>query len=154
MRRRATHAIILKQKQYNFTTNTLKAYLSVQASFLSAFVISRTHISGQKPRGRQVNAKVYGSISAIYLFFLRYDFCSDNDNSKTAQALTLILARNECSSQRATSQPLSDFIASNFNKSHSQHSEVAVRYEGPSNFVRMRTCSLVPSIAAGQSSCD
>ena len=29
---------ILKQKQYNFTTNTLIAYLSAQASSLSAFV--------------------------------------------------------------------------------------------------------------------
>ena len=34
---------ILKQKPYNFTTNTLKAYLSAQASSLSAFVISKTH---------------------------------------------------------------------------------------------------------------
>ena len=50
----------------NFTINTLKAYLSAQASSLSAFVISKTHISGQKPRGRQLNAKVCGSESAIY----------------------------------------------------------------------------------------
>ena len=56
----------LKQKSYNFTTNTLKAYLSTQASSLSAFVISKTHISGQKPRGRQLNAKVCGSKSAIF----------------------------------------------------------------------------------------
>ena len=34
--------------------NTLKAYLSVQASFVSAFVISKTVISHQKPRGRQL----------------------------------------------------------------------------------------------------
>ena len=34
----------LKQKPYNFTTNMLKAYLSTQASSLSAFVISKTHI--------------------------------------------------------------------------------------------------------------
>ena len=54
------HAIyaILKQKPYNFTTNTLKAYLSAQTSSLSAFVIRKTHISGQKPRGRQLNASV------------------------------------------------------------------------------------------------
>ena len=96
-----------------------KAYLSIQASSLSAFVISKTHTSGQKPRGRQLNAKVCDSKNAIfrrlssYLFFLRYNFCSNNDNSKTVQALTLILARNGCSSQRAASQPLSVFIASN-----------------------------------------
>ena len=57
------------QKPYNFTTlmNTLKAYLSAQASSLSAFVISKTHIVAQKPRGRQLNAKVCGSESAIFV---------------------------------------------------------------------------------------
>ena len=104
---------ILKQKPYNFTTNTQKAYLSAQASSFSAFLISKTHISGQKLRGRQLNTKVSGSKSAI---FLRYDFFScfsNNYNSKTVQALTLILTRNGCSSQCAASQPLSVFIASN-----------------------------------------
>ena len=57
---------LIKQKPYNFTTNTQKAYLSIQASSLSAFVISKTHISGQKLRGRQLNAKVCGSESAIF----------------------------------------------------------------------------------------
>ena len=80
-------------------------------------MISKTHMSGQKPRGRQLNAKVCDSKSAIFCllsyFFLRYDFCSNNGNSKTVQALTLILARNGCSSQRAASQPLTVFIASN-----------------------------------------
>ena len=73
-RRRAIYTI-LKQKPYNFTTNTLKAYLSILASSLSAFVISKTHISGQKPRGRQPNAKVCGSESAIFRilsFFLSF----------------------------------------------------------------------------------
>ena len=54
---------------YNFNTNTLKAYLSAQASSLSAFVISKTHISGQKPRGRQLNAKVCGI--SLHLFTLQ-----------------------------------------------------------------------------------
>ena len=49
---------LLKQKPYNFTTNTLKAYLSAQTSSLSAFVISKTHISGQKPCGRQLSLGV------------------------------------------------------------------------------------------------
>ena len=57
-------------------------------------------------------------LSCLLAFFLAfflscYDFCSNNDNSKMVQALTLILARNGCSSQRAASQPLSVFIASN-----------------------------------------
>ena len=34
----------LKRKPCNFTTNTLKAYLSAQPSCLSAFMISKTHI--------------------------------------------------------------------------------------------------------------
>ena len=73
-RRRAIYAI-LKPKPYNFTTNTQKAYLSAQASSLSAFVISKTHISGQKPRGRQINTKVCVSKSAIFVilsFFLSF----------------------------------------------------------------------------------
>ena len=41
-------AEILKQMPYNFTTITLKAYLSAQASSLSTFVISKTHIVTQK----------------------------------------------------------------------------------------------------------
>ena len=66
---------ILKQKPYYLTTNRLKAYLSIQASSLSTFVISKTHISGQKPRGRQLNTKVCGSESAIFRiisFFLLF----------------------------------------------------------------------------------
>ena len=133
------------QKPYNFTTNTQKAYLSAQASSLSAFVISKTHISGQKPRGRQLNSKVCDSKSAIFRSIL---LCSDHlyDNSKTAQVLTLILARNGCSSQRSASQPLSVFIASIHPGQQKPHSEAAVRLlRTPfSNFVRMPTRSLVP----------
>ena len=70
-RRRAIYAI-LEQKPYNFTTNTLKAYLSAQASSLSAFVIHKTHTSGQKPHGRQLNIKVYGSESAIFRILLSF----------------------------------------------------------------------------------
>ena len=36
-------------------------------------MISKTHISSQKPRGRQLNAKVCGSESAIFLFLLSSD---------------------------------------------------------------------------------
>ena len=45
------------------------------------------------------------------LFFLCYDFCSNN-NSKTVQGLTVILAWNWCLSQRRDLRPLSFFIAS------------------------------------------
>ena len=99
----------------NFTTYTLKAYLSTQPSSLSAFMISKTHIGSQKPSGRQLNAKVCDSKSAIFVilsFFVQTTLLN-NDNSKTVQALTLILAQNGCSSQRTASQLLSIFIASN-----------------------------------------
>ena len=56
---------MLKQKPYNFATNTLKAYLSAQLPSLSAFVIWKTHIVAQKPRGKQLNAKMWDSKSAI-----------------------------------------------------------------------------------------
>ena len=61
---------------YNFTTNMLKAYLSAQTSASSAFAISKTHISGQKPHERQLNAKAWGSESAIFLFFFLSFFLS------------------------------------------------------------------------------
>ena len=54
-------------KSHNFTTNMLKAYLSTQASSLSAIMISETHIVTQKPHGRQLNAKVCGSENAIFV---------------------------------------------------------------------------------------
>ena len=81
-------------------------------------MISKTHISDPKPRGRQLNKKVCGSKSAIFVILSSFSFfvqttLSNNDNTKTVQALTLILARNRWLSHRAASQPLSVFIASN-----------------------------------------
>ena len=48
---------LLKRKWYNFATKILQAFLSAQASSLSAFVISKTRIVAQKPQGRQLTAK-------------------------------------------------------------------------------------------------
>ena len=116
-------------------------------------MISKTPISGQKPHGGQLNTKVCDSKSAIFLFlpfFLScYDFCSNNDNSKTVQALTLILARNGCSSRHAASQLFSVFIASNspwLRKAilHKTLWLLSVVKDTIFNFVRMRTRSLVP----------
>ena len=114
-------------------------------------MISKTHISGQKPRGRQLNTKVCDSKSAIFRillsFFLScYDFCSNNDNSKTVQALTLILARNGCSSQCAASQPLSVFIVSNspWSIKAIHNTVVAVRCEGR-HFLMLYACAHVVS---------
>ena len=73
----------------------LKAYLSVQASSLSAFLISKAQIIGRKPRGRQLNAKVCGSkLSTIFRILLCSDYLPNNDNSKTTEAPTLISAQN------------------------------------------------------------
>ena len=60
-------------------------------------MISKTHIVAQKPRGRQLNTKVCDSKSAIFLILLPFFVqitLSNNDNLKTAQILTLILAQN------------------------------------------------------------
>ena len=133
---------------YNFTTNTLKAYLSTQASSLSAFVISKTHIVAQKLRGKQLNAKVCGGKSTVFRILLCSDHWSNNDNSKTAQVLTLVLARNWCSSQHAASQPLSNLIASNSPWSTKPFTTLwgcfPLLRTPFSNFVRMRTRNLVP----------
>ena len=40
---------ILKQKLYNFATNVLKSYLSIQPFSFSGFMISKTYIVAQKP---------------------------------------------------------------------------------------------------------
>ena len=101
----------LKQKLYNFITNTLKAYLSAQASSLSAFMISKTHTSGQKPRGRQLNAKV--RVRQQKCDFSSSFFQTTITGKRLKYSLTLILARNWCSSECAASQPLNDFIDSN-----------------------------------------
>ena len=73
----------------------LKAYLSIQPSSSSVFMISKTHITAQKLRGRQLNAKVCGSESAIFLFLLSSFLLIkttkfNNDISNTVQVLTVI----------------------------------------------------------------
>ena len=122
---------ICKQKPYNFTTNMQKTYLSIQASCLSAFVISKTHISGQKPCGRQLNKKVCDSKSAIIVILLSCsDHLSSSDNSKSSKVdfstkLVLVGTRSFPTTQR-----LHSFKFTLVNKSHSQHSVVVVRCEG------------------------
>ena len=56
-------------------------------------MISKTHISALKLRGRQLNAKVCGSESAIFLILLSFLFKTtkfNNDVSKTVKVLTVI----------------------------------------------------------------
>ena len=140
---------ILKQKPYNFTTNTQKAYLSAQASSLSAFVISKTHISGQKPRGRRINTKVCVSKSAIFvilsfllrlLFKQRYLTNCLSTHRHFSTKLILITTQSSTNNQR-----LHSFNFTLVKKSHSQHCGCCPLRRTPfSNVVCMRTCSLVP----------
>ena len=64
----------------------INAYSSTQSSSLSAFVISKTFISAQKQCGRQLNAKVCGSESAIFLILVKTTKFN-NDISKTVKYL-------------------------------------------------------------------
>ena len=117
-------------------------------------MISKTHTSAQKPRGRQLNAKVCGSESAIFLillssfFFLVKTTKFNNDISKTVQVLTVILSQNWCLSQRGALQPLSVFIATNSPWSIKLFSALPgcclLRRTPFSNVVRMRIRSFVP----------
>ena len=50
-----------------------------QPSSLCAFTISKTHIVAKTLRGRQLNAKVYGT---FFVFFFCSDHLSNNDNRK------------------------------------------------------------------------
>ena len=71
---------VLNQKPHNFATNMLKAYLSAQPSSLSTFMISKTHIVAQMPCGRQLNPKVCGSESVMFLilsFFVTTHFSNN-----------------------------------------------------------------------------
>ena len=118
-------------------------------------MISKTHISAQQPRGRKLNAKVCGSKSAIFLILSSSSsslrpLCSNNDNSKTVQVLTVILSQNLCLSQRGAIRSLSVFIAPNSPWSIKLFTALTdccpLRRTPFSNVVRMRIRSLVPKL--------
>ena len=52
-------------------------------------MISKTHTSAQKPRGRQLNAKVCGCESAIFRLLIVKTAMFNNDISKTVQLVYL-----------------------------------------------------------------
>ena len=84
------------------------------AFLFECLLISKAHLSAQKPRGRQLNTKVCGCKSAIFCFFL-----FNNRNWGLVQVLTVVLARNCLLSQGADPRTLSVFITSNEPKSSS-----------------------------------
>ena len=117
-------------------------------------MISKTRISAQQPRGRKLNAKVCGCKSAIFLILSSSSslrpLCSNNDNSKTVQVLTVILSQNLCLSQRGAIRSLSVFIAPNSPWSIKLFTALTdccpLRRTPFSTVVRMRTRSLVPKL--------
>ena len=118
-------------------------------------MISKTHISAQQPRGRKLNAKVCGCKSAIFLILSSSSsslrpLCSNNDNSKTVQVLTVILSQNLCLSQRGAIRSLSVFTAPNSPWSIKLFTALTdccpLRRTPFSNVVRMCTRSLVPKL--------
>ena len=64
----------------------LKVYLSTQTSFLSSFMISKTHIAAEKPRERQLNASE--SATFVISFFIMTTMFSN----EKVQLFTVILA--------------------------------------------------------------
>ena len=108
-------------------------------------MITKTHIRGQKPRGRQLNAKVCGHESAIFLFLFlssydhdvqqRYLANGSSTHRHFSTKLILITTRSSTSTQR-----LDSFKFTLVNKSHSQHSVVAVRCEGR-HFFTLYACA-------------
>ena len=116
-------------------------------------MISKIHISAQQPHGRKLNAKVCGCKSAIFLILSSSSLrplCSNNDNSKTVQVLTVILSQNLCLSQRGAIRSLSVFIAPNSPWSIKLFTALTdcwlLRRTPFSNVVRMPTRSLVPKL--------
>ena len=115
-------------------------------------MISKTHISGQKPRGRQLNSKVFDSKSAIFrilsfflsfflsfllrlLFKQRYLANCLSTHRHFSTKLMLITTRSSTTTQR-----LHSFKFTLVNKSHSQHSEAAVRCLGR-HFLILYACA-------------
>ena len=136
------YRVAICNTSYNFTTNMLKTHLSAQASSLSAFVISKTHISGQKPRGRQLNAEVCGSESAIFRilcsdYYVQQQYLTNglSIHRHFSMKLMLITAQSSTTTQR---------LHITLVKSHSRHSVVAVRCEGH-HFLILYACAQVVS---------
>ena len=108
-------------------------------------MISKTHICGQKPRGRQLNSKCGMAKVPFFVFFLslllrllfkqRYLAKCLSTHRNFSTKLMLITAQSS-----TTTQHLHSFKFSLVNKSHSQHSETAVRCLG-CHFLILYACA-------------
>ena len=120
-------------------------------------MISKTHKCPTATRKKAKRESVrlqkchfsYSSSSSSSSSSLR-PLCSNNDNSKTVQVLTVILSQNLCLSQRGAIRSLSVFIAPNSPWSMKLFTALTdccpLRRTPFSNVVRMRTRSLVPKL--------
>ena len=111
-------------------------------------MISKTHISGQKPRGRQLNAKVCSSKSTIFRILSSFFLSLFRPLVKRRQLENGSSTHLDFSTKRMlitalsfpTTQRLHSFKFTLVNKSHSQHSEAAVRCEGR-HFLILYACA-------------
>ena len=108
-------------------------------------MISKTHISGQKPHGRQLNKKVCGSKNAIFVILssssLFRPLCQTTITQKRLKHVDFSTKRmliTACSFP--TTQRLHSLQFTLVNKSHSQHSVVTVRCEGR-HFLILYACA-------------
>ena len=121
----------------------LKSYLSIQPFSFSGFMISKTYIVAQKPCWRQLNTKVYGGWSAKFLLI---KILFNNGNSQmvsthlhSSMKVIYTLVHRSTISQRLHNfqQPKSELFTV-------QCSCYPLRRTPFSNYVRMRTGSLIP----------
>ena len=69
----------LKQKPQNFTTDTLKAYLSTQAFSFRSFMTRKTHTVAQKQHERQLN-KTKAKVPFFFHFTATWSQCGHFGN--------------------------------------------------------------------------
>ena len=106
-------------------------------------MISKTHISGQKPRGRQLNAKVCGSKSTIFRILSLFRPLVKRRQLENGSSTHLDFSMKRMlitALSFPTTQRLHSFKFTLVNKSHSQHSEAAVRCEGR-HFLILYACA-------------
>ena len=121
----------------------LKAYLSAQISPLSAFTISKTLISGQKVRRRQLKAKCAVANVPFFVFFLLSFFVQLSIFQQWYLANSLSAHchfRTKLMRSSTTTRCLHSFKFTLVNKSHSQHSEAIVHCLGR-HFLILYACA-------------
>ena len=113
-------------------------------------MISKTHISAQKPRGRQLNTKVCGSENGIFLLcsdhFVKQRYLENGSSSHRhfIMKLMLITARSFTTTQRLHSYKFILVDKTVLSSANLPTCCCLLRRTPFSNVVRMRARSLVP----------